>query len=69
MPRLTTEERNALPDEAFALPGRRYPIPDATHARDALARASEMLHRGTLSQDEYDTIHRKAEAVLRRERM
>lgn len=69
MPRLTTEERNALPDEAFALPGRRYPIPNATHARDALARASEMLHRGTLSQDEYDTIHRKAEAVLRRERM
>ncbi|QEO17602.1 hypothetical protein [Acetobacter vaccinii] len=69
MPRLTTEERNALPDEAFALPGRRYPIPDAAHARDALARASEMLHRGTLSQDEYDTIHRKAEAVLRRERM
>ncbi|GBQ53386.1 hypothetical protein AA0313_0228 [Acetobacter indonesiensis NRIC 0313] len=69
MSKLTTEERNALPDDAFALPGRRYPIPDASHARDALARASEMLHKGTLTQDEYDTIHRKAEDVLRRERM
>jgi hypothetical protein len=68
MSRLTTEERNALPDSAFALPGRRYPIHDAAHARDALARASEMLHRGELSQDEYDTVHRKAEAVLDKER-
>ncbi|MBO1326869.1 hypothetical protein OQ496_03510 [Acetobacter suratthaniensis] len=68
MSKLTAAERNALPDSAFALPGRRYPIHDATHARDALARASEMLHRGELSQDEYDTIHRKAEAVLHNER-
>ncbi|MCH4142639.1 hypothetical protein [Acetobacter peroxydans] len=67
MSRLTTEERNALPDSAFALPGRRYPIHDAAHARDALARASEMLHRGELTQDEYDTVHRKAEAVLHHE--
>ena len=53
MSKLTAAERNALPDSAFALPGRRYPIHDATHARDALARASEMLHRGELSQDAY----------------
>ncbi|MFT9399705.1 hypothetical protein [Acetobacter sp.] len=69
MSKLTAADRDALPDSAFALPGRRYPIPDATHARDALARASEMLHKGHLSQDEYDTIHSKAEDVLRRERM
>ena len=67
MSRLTEEERNTLPDDAFALPGRRYPIPDAAHARDALARASEMLHRGELTRDEYDTVHRKAEAVLHHE--
>ena len=69
MSKLTTAERNALPDSAFALPGRRYPIPDATHARDALARASEMLHRGNLTQAEYDLIHSKAENVLRQEQL
>ena len=69
MSKLTAAQRNTLPDEAFALPGRRYPIPDATHARDALARASEMLHNGHLTQEEYDTIHQKAENVLRRERL
>lgn len=34
--KLTTKERNALPDEVFALPGRRYPIPDEAHGRVAL---------------------------------
>lgn len=43
MAKLTTETRNALPDSAFALPGRRFPIHDAAHARDALARASQTL--------------------------
>ncbi|GAA4505229.1 hypothetical protein HLH36_02195 [Gluconacetobacter aggeris] len=64
MSRLTEEERNALPDEAFALPGRRYPIHDAAHARDALTRASAMLHEGYLSPTEYETVVRRARAVL-----
>lgn len=38
---LTSKERKALPAKDFALPGGRYPIPDANHARDALARVSE----------------------------
>ena len=38
---LTTETRKKLPDSTFALPGRRYPIPDASHARNALSRVSE----------------------------
>jgi hypothetical protein len=38
---LSTAERNSLPDSAFALPNRRYPIHDANHARNALARVSE----------------------------
>ena len=42
MARLTKEERDALPDSEFAIPERReYPIPDRTHAVDALARVSE----------------------------
>jgi hypothetical protein len=38
--KLTTGRRNALPESTFALPGRRYPINDASHARNALARVS-----------------------------
>ncbi|MFT8718650.1 hypothetical protein [Acetobacter sp.] len=64
MSRLTAAERDALPDTAFALPGRRYPIPDKTHARDALARASEFHHRGELTDAEYETIVRRAKEVL-----
>lgn len=37
---LNAAERKALPGSAFALPGRRYPIQDENHARDALARVA-----------------------------
>ena len=41
MAKLTTEERNDLPTSTFALPGeRKYPIPDRSHAADALSRVS-----------------------------
>lgn len=40
MAELTAAERAKLPSSAFALPGRRYPIHDIAHARDALARVS-----------------------------
>lgn len=41
MARLTTAARNALPDSAFAGPGRTYPVEDAAHARNAKARAAQ----------------------------
>lgn len=40
MAKLTTADRNALPKADFALPGGRYPIPDRSHAANALARVS-----------------------------
>ena len=41
MAKLTTEERNDLPTSTFALPGeRKYPIPDRSHAANALSRVS-----------------------------
>lgn len=40
MAALTTDERSNLPETAFAMPGRRYPIHNASHARNALARAA-----------------------------
>jgi hypothetical protein len=41
MAKLTTAKRKALPSSTFAGPDRSYPIPDASHARNALARASQ----------------------------
>jgi hypothetical protein len=35
--KLTTQQRRDLPEDAFALPNRRYPIHDEKHARLALA--------------------------------
>lgn len=37
---LTADARKKLKDSDFALPGRKYPIHNAAHARDALARAA-----------------------------
>lgn len=39
--KLTAKERNSLPPEDFALPGRRYPIEDRSHSANALARVSQ----------------------------
>lgn len=39
--RLTAKERQDLPSNDFALPGRRYPVNDANHARNALARVAQ----------------------------
>lgn len=38
---LDAKRRNALPGKSFALPGRRYPINDPNHARNALSRVSQ----------------------------
>jgi len=39
--KLTTERRAEIPGKDFALGNRRYPIEDANHARNALARVSQ----------------------------
>lgn len=38
---LTAKARKKLKKSTFALPGRRYPIPDKAHARAALSRVSQ----------------------------
>jgi hypothetical protein len=40
MAKLTAATRRAMPTKDFAGPDRSYPIADASHARNALARAS-----------------------------
>lgn len=41
MAQLTASTRRAIPTGEFALPGRRYPIEDKSHARNALSRVSQ----------------------------
>lgn len=57
MAKLTTKARKAIAPKNFALPGRRYPIEDKSHARNALARVSQ---HGTSA--EKATVRRKVHA-------
>ena len=42
MAKLTSAERKALPKSAFAIPGgRKYPVEDKAHARNALTRVAQ----------------------------
>jgi hypothetical protein len=41
MAKLTTAKRKAIPSKDFAGPDRSYPINDASHARNALARVAQ----------------------------
>jgi len=70
MAKLTSAKRGKLKSSSFALPGRKYPIEDANHARNALARVSQY---GTPSQKaevrskvhaRYPSIGRKTKGVL-----
>ena len=40
MSKLSAAARRAIPKKDFALPGGRYPIEDANHARNALSRVA-----------------------------
>lgn len=64
MAELTTKQRNKLPDEVFAGPGRSYPIPDKSHAANAKARATQQYEAGNLSKSARDNIRAKANKVL-----
>jgi hypothetical protein len=61
MAKLTTKHRNALPDSAFAGPGRSYPVFDKSHAANAKARAAQHA-----SPELKAKIDAKADKVLRR---
>lgn len=65
MAKLTTSKRKKEPGKDFGLPEeRKYPMPDASHARNAKARASEMEHQGKLSAADKKKIDAKADKVL-----
>ncbi len=65
MATLTTKARKAIPKKEFGLPGeKKYPMPDASHARNAKARASEMENKGKLSASSKAKIDAKADKIL-----
>jgi hypothetical protein len=66
MTTLSKSERNALSDDKFGLPDKRaYPMPDASHARNAKARAAEEFDKGNLSSAEKAWIDSKASTSRR----
>ncbi len=65
MAKLTTVKKNSESSKEFGLPEqRKYPMPDASHARNAKARASQMEHQGKLSSTDKKKIDAKADQVL-----
>jgi uncharacterized protein DUF6582 len=65
MAKLKAAARNKLKGKQFALPSeRKYPIEDASHARNALARASEMHNQGRITDAQLAEIDSKARAKL-----
>ncbi len=65
MAKLTAATKNAEPAKEFGLPEeRKYPMPDASHAKNAKARASQMERQGKLSSSDKKKIDAKADRVL-----
>ena len=65
MGKLTVKNRNKLLKGDFGMPGeKKYPMPDKAHARNAKARASEMEHKGKLSESSKSKIDAKANRIL-----
>jgi hypothetical protein len=65
MPKLTAAKKNAESKKDFGLPEeRKYPMPDASHAKNAKARASQMEHQGKLSAADKKKIDAKADRIL-----
>lgn len=62
---LSSKRRNSLPSKTFGLPkSRKYPMPDANHAKNAKARATQMVKAGKLSPSSKAQIDAKANRIL-----
>lgn len=65
MTKLSESAREKLPASKFAEPKKRaYPIEDASHAKNAKARASQAVKAGRMSKAEESKIDDKADAVI-----
>lgn len=64
MTKLTSKARAKLKKGAFAGPDRSYPVPDASHAANAKARATQAVNAGRMSKGTESRIDAKANSVL-----
>lgn len=64
MAKLSSAQRDKMPAKEFAGPDRSYPIPDASHAANAKARASQAVNAGRMSGSEKSKIDAKADKKL-----
>jgi hypothetical protein len=66
MAELTGQARKNIPGKQFGLPGgRRYPMPDRSHAANAKAQATQMLAKSKLSASSAAKTRSKANGILR----
>jgi len=76
MATLSAAQRKKIPTKSFGLPSKAkgpkakaksggYPMPDASHAANAKARAKQQLNKGRLSGSQYSQIVSKANKKLK----
>ncbi len=66
MAKLTSKQRNKLPNSDFAGPDRSYPVNDKSHAANAKARASQAVNEGRMSKSMEKKIDAKANKKLKK---
>jgi hypothetical protein len=65
MAKLSSAQRKSMPKSEFGLPGKKaYPMPDASHAANAKARASQQVNAGRMSTSTESKIDAKADRVM-----
>jgi len=65
MAKLSSAQRKSMPKSEFGLPGKKaYPMPDASHAANAKARASQAVNEGRMSKSTESKIDAKADRVM-----
>ena len=66
MAKLNAEDRKKLPAGEFGEPGKKaYPMPDAAHAKNAKARASQAVRAGRMPASEEKKRDAKADKVIK----
>ena len=63
---LTPDKRKKMAAHLFAMPGDRFPINDAEHAKLAIGGATRAEHAGNISPGQKAMIDRKAESKLKK---
>lgn len=61
---LTTQQRKAMPQGEYALPGKRFPLNDADHDEKALQLVGRSEAAGNISASQAATVKAKARAKL-----